>query len=186
MSRSVRISRRALICALPVAALAACASAPLPPAIGPDGQPLPQVYRISRAEAGRVPFRALDAVNALRSEAGVAPVTLDPRLTAAAATHSRDMSLQNRPWLFGSDGSSPIDRARRAGFDGRLLGETISESYEAELETIIAWGRDPATRRILLDREATRMGFAFFQEENGKIWWTLNMGSEPGTFSTIA
>ena len=179
MHRPAPLSRRALLAMLPAAALAACATTPLPPAIGPDGLPLPQVYRISRAEARRVPFRALDAVNALRAEAGATPVTLDPQLTAAAATHARDMSLQNRPWLFGSDGSSPIDRAARAGFDGRLLGEAISETYESELETIVAWGQDPATRRILLDPEARRMGFAFFQEENGKLWWTLNMGTNP-------
>lgn len=172
-------TRRSLLVLLPAAALAACAPSPPPVTIGPDGLPIPQAYRISGAEARRVPFRALDAVNALRMGAGAPPVTLDPRLTASAATHARDMSLQNRPWLFGSDGSSPIDRAARAGFDGRLLGETISESYESELATIVAWGQEPASRRILLDGQARRMGFAFFQEQNGKIWWVLNMGSGP-------
>ena len=178
-------SRRVVLAMLPAAALAACATTPPPLAIGPDGRPVPQAYRISGGEARRVPFRALDAVNALRAEAGVAPVALDPRLTAAAETHSRDMSLQNRPWLFGSDGSSPLARAARAGFEGRLLGEAISESYESELETIVAWGRDPAVRRILLDPQARRMGFAWFQEGNGKLWWTLNMGSDPDAATSI-
>jgi uncharacterized protein YkwD len=110
----------------------------------------------------------------------VRPLELDDRLTAAAATHARDMSLQNRPWHFGSDGSSPLDRARRAGFDGLFLGEAISETYESELETIAAWMQEPGTRRVILDPEAARMGFAFYQEPNGKIWWTLTTGTAPG------
>lgn len=174
------MNRRTLLTLLAASTLSACATTPPPPALGPDGQPLPRAFRISRADAQRIPFTALDAVNALRTEAGLTPVELDNRLTAAAETHSRDMSLQNRPWHFGSDGSTPIDRARRAGFEGRLLGETISETYESELETIVAWGRDRGPRRVMLDPAARLMGFGFFQEPNGKIWWTLNMGTAPG------
>ncbi len=129
------MNRRTALILLASTALAACAPTPTPPALGPNGKPLPKLYRISDTDGRRLPFRALDAVNALRQASGAPPLTLDAKLTAAAETHSRDMSLQNRPWHFGSDGSSPIDRARRVGFDGRLLGEAISETYETELET---------------------------------------------------
>ena len=169
------MNRRTALVLMGASALAACT--PPPPQIGPDGQPLPKLYRISRSDAARLPFRALDAVNALRQGAGVPPLALDSKLSAAAETHSRDMSLQNRPWHFGSDGSSPIDRARRVGFDGRLLGEAISETYETELETVAAWLKEEGPRRVLLDPNGRRMGFAFFQESNGKIWYTLNVGT---------
>ncbi len=118
----------------------------------------------------------LDSVNSLRQAAGHAPVQLNARLNAAAATHSRDMSIQNRPWHFGSDGSSPIDRIRRVGYEGALVGETISETYETELETLAAWMDDPSTRSVILSPDARDMGFSWLQEENGKIWWTLMMG----------
>lgn len=158
-------------------ALALSACAPAAPTIGPDGKPLPRLYKISAGDSGRIQFRMLDSVNALRRAAGAPEVQLDARLTAAAATHSRDMSVQNRPWHFGSDGSSPIERAGRAGFAGRLVGEAISETYETELETLAAWMDSPDTRRIIIDPSATKMGFAWFQENNGKIWWTLNFGT---------
>jgi uncharacterized protein YkwD len=119
----------------------------------------------------------LDSVNSLRRAAGLAPIELDARLTAAAATHARDMAVQNRPWHFGSDGSSPIDRVQRVGYDGRLLGENISETYETELETLAAWMEDPTTRRIIVDPDAAKLGFAWHQEANGKIWWTLITGT---------
>jgi uncharacterized protein YkwD len=57
------------------------------------------------------------------------------------------MSVQNRPWHFGSDGSSPLDRARRAGYTGTLLGELISETFESEVETLAAWPRSRAPAR---------------------------------------
>jgi uncharacterized protein YkwD len=171
------MNRRLALALLAGTTLSACAG-------GPSGTSVATTSnRISPADAQRVPFRALDAVNALRQGAGLGPLTLDDNLTASAATHSRDMSLQNRPWHFGSDGSSPIDRAREAGFRGRLLGEAISETYESELETIAAWMQEPGPRRVILDPAGQRMGFAFYQERNGKIWWTLTVGTAPGAFA---
>lgn len=158
-------------------ALSACAPSYQPPKLGSDGKPLPQVYRIKARDSAEVQFRMLDSVNTLRTAAGQAPVELDAKLNAAAATHSRDMSVQNRPWHFGSDGSSPIERVARSGFAGRLVGEAISETYETELETLAAWMDKPDTRRIILSGSANKMGFAWFQEKNGKLWWTLIMGS---------
>ncbi len=130
-------------------------------------------YRIRNAD--KVQLRMLDSVNALRQASGVQNVQLNAELTAAAATHSRDMSVQNRPWHFGSDGSSPLDRVARAGYTGTLLGENISETYENEQQTLTAWLERPATRAVILDPKAVNMGFSWFQESNGKIWWTLVM-----------
>ena len=156
------------------ALLGACA--PKRAEIGPDGLPLPSIYRITEQDAAEIPYRMLEGVNTLRQASGAGPLILDAQLTAAAATHSRDMAVQNRPWHFGSDGSSPLDRLVRVGYPGRLVGETISESYETEIETLAAWMQNPATRGVILDPTATRMGLAWYQEESGKIWWTMDLG----------
>ncbi len=158
--------------------LSACAPVPSTPQLGPDGQPLPKVYNIRQGQSAKIQLSMLDSVNSLRAAANVAPVELDSRLNAAAATHAQDMSLQNRPWHFGSDGSSPIDRVLRVGYTGQLIGENISETYETELETLAAWMEDENTRRVILSPDATDLGFSWFQESNGKIWWTLVMGSD--------
>lgn len=163
---------------LALGAVAACSSG-TSARIGPDGLPLPQVYKINASDTDDIQFRMLDSVNTLRQAAGVSAVELNAQLNAAAATHSRDMSAQNRPWLFGSDGSSPLDRARRVGFRGQIVGENISESYETEIETLAAWMNQADTRAVILDPKARHMGFAWFQEPAGKLWWTLNMGTAP-------
>ncbi len=144
--------------------------------LGPDGKPLPRVYHIRPGSKAKIEYRMLDSINSLRQAAGQGPVELDAKLNAAAATHSQDMSLQNRPWHFGSDGSSPIDRVQRVGYEGKLVGENISETYETELETLAAWMDETSTRWVILSPEARKMGFAWKQEANGKIWWTLVMG----------
>lgn len=168
--------RRNFMMGVALTGLAACSSG-RSAAIGPDGLPIQQVYRITEQDAQEIPFRVMDGLNTLRGVSGAGALTLDSQLTAAAATHSRDMAVQNRPWHFGSDGSSPIDRIRRVGFAGRLVGETISETFETETETLAAWIEVPETRAVLLDPAATRMGISWFQEDGGKIWWTLVLGA---------
>ena len=159
------------------AGLAACTPVPDSPARTADGRAVTKVYRIRSGDVGKLQFRMLDSVNALRRASGSGSVSLNAQLNAAAATHARDMSIQNRPWHFGSDGSSPIDRVQRVGYTGRLIGENISESYETELETLAAWMDQPDTRRTILAGDAQHMGFSWFQEPNGKIWWVMVMGN---------
>ena len=148
------------------AVLGACGVGMGEPQVGADGRPLPRVYKINAATADKIPFRILDSVNTLRAAKGAAPLT-----------HSRDMSVQNRPWHFGSDGSSPLVRVQRVGYPGKFLGELISETYETEMETLAAWMAQPDTRNVVLDPMARNLGFAWFQEPGGKIWWTLLTGS---------
>ncbi|WP_439522737.1 CAP domain-containing protein [Marivita sp.] len=162
-------------------ALTACAGAPATPTLGPDGKPLPRVYRIRAGDTGRIQFRMLDAINALRQASGAPALELNARLNAAAATHAQDMSVQNRPWHFGSDGSSPITRIQRAGYNGKLVGEAISETYESELETLGAWMEAQNTRSVLLNPSARDLGFSWYQESNGKIWWNLILGTPEET-----
>jgi uncharacterized protein YkwD len=136
-----------------------------------------RAYVISPQDTAEIQFKTLDSVNTLRQARGMAPMALNAQLNAAAATHSRDMAVQNRPWHFGSDGSSPLVRVQRVGYTGRFLGEAISESNDTELETLSAWMDEPATRQVIMEPAANEMGIAWYQEPTGKIWWTLVTGS---------
>ena len=170
------MNRRMILMLGGMAVLAACSPA-ADTQTSTDGKPLPQVYRINAATEAKIPFRLLDSVNSLRGAKGLSALAFNAPLNAAAATHSRDMSVQNRPWHFGSDGSSPLARVQRVGYSGRLVGELISETYQTELETLSAWMAQPDTRDVIMDPTARELGFAWFQEPNGKIWWTLVTGA---------
>ena len=130
-------------------------------------------YVIRPGQAERVEQRFLDELNLRRGFEGLTPLAYDPALMQAASLHALDMSGQNRPWHWGSDASSPVDRVRRAGYPGRFLGQLISESFETETMTLEAWLADPTTRPVVLDPEARDLGFGWHQEPSGKLWWTM-------------
>jgi len=44
------------------------------------------------------------------------------------------------------------------------------------MESLAAWMAQPDTRNVILDPMARNLGFAWFQEPGGKIWWTLLTG----------
>jgi uncharacterized protein YkwD len=161
---------------LSLMSLAACSTPTT--TLGPDGKALPRVYRIQSGDTAKIQYRMLDSVNALRAASGASEVKLDASLNAAAATHSLDMHNQNRPWHFGSNGSSPVDRVVQTGYSGLLIGENISETFETEIETLGAWMDVVDTRDIILDTRATDLGIAWYQEKGGKIWWTLILGAQ--------
>ena len=144
--------------------------------LGPDGNPLPRVYRITPDMSDDIYFRFLDSTNVLRNAKGATPLAYNSSLNAAAETHSRDMSVQNRPWHFGSDGSSPLSRVQRAGYHGSLKGENIAETYQSEMETLATWMKSQDQRDVILDPAARDLGLGWFQEPNGKIWWTMITG----------
>jgi uncharacterized protein YkwD len=173
----VRLAGFAISFALVAAACAPMSAQRPGAALAPDGRPLPTVYRLSGVQPSRVQFRLLDGVNALRASQGLAKLELSPELNAAGMTHARDMAVQNRPWNFGSDGSSPIDRAQRAGYAGRLIGENISETFENELEALANWMDVPSQRAVIMDPDARFLGLGWHQEANGKIWWTMLTGA---------
>lgn len=170
------------VCA--AAVLAACSSTPTGPLVGPDGRPLPQVYKMTKADIAEIPFRMLDSVNTLRAAKGVQQLQLSDQLNSASVSHSQNMSSQNRPWHFGSDGSSPLLRAQRAGYAGHLQGELVAETYQSELDVLADWAAQTDTRAVLMDPASNQLGIGWHQEANGKLWWTLMTGD--GTRGPVA
>lgn len=131
------------------------------------------------ADTAAVQFRHADAINAVRASRGLQQLGFSQALNSAALTHARDMALQQRAWHFGSDRSNPQSRAARAGYGGRVLGENISESFDGDIETLQNWLGQPDSAELILDPRASILGFGWFQEPTGKIWWVQMIGA-PG------
>ncbi len=141
---------------------------------------------VSSSELADIPaiqFRHADAINALRASRGLRQLNYSQALNSAALTHARDMALQQRAWHFGSDRSNPQSRAVRAGYGGRVLGENIAESFDGDIETLQNWLVEIDAAGIILDPRATSIGFGWFQEPTGKIWWVqmIATAGRPGS-----
>jgi len=131
---------------------------------------------ISPGDANAIRLRHVDAVNAVRAQAGAQPVRLSAELNAAAETHARDMSVQGRAWHFGSDLTSPRERAFRAGYRGEVLGENISEGADSDLTLLKSWLDFADTRNVILNPAARGLGLGWYEEPTGKIWWVQLLG----------
>ena len=101
---------------------------------------------------------------------------LSAELNAAAETHARDMAVQQRAWHFGSDLTSPRERAFRAGYRGEVVGENLSEGSDSDLTVLATWLDFADTRAVILDPSARGLGIAWYQEQTGKIWWVQLLG----------
>lgn len=131
---------------------------------------------ISPGDKDAIRLRHVDAVNAIRIQAGLVPLQLSAELNAAAETHARDMAVQQRAWHFGSDMTSPRERAFRAGYRGELIGENISEGADSDLTVLKTWLDFADTRAVIVDPEARGVGLGWYEEETGKTWWVQVIG----------
>ncbi len=124
-----------MIAIIMVGLISLSACTPAEPQLSRDGKPATKVYKIGRDAIGKLQFRMLDSVNALRSSKGTTPVELNPPLNAAAATPSRDMSIPNRPWDLAADVSPPLHRDPRLSYTGQSVRTNTHQSTHTPSRT---------------------------------------------------
>ncbi|HEY2683266.1 MAG TPA: CAP domain-containing protein [Steroidobacteraceae bacterium] len=139
-----------------------------------------------------VSLEILDLVNAARAEgrrcgskifAPAAPLALDSRLGAAALAHSNDMAAHDLFEHRGSDGSSPADRAVRAGYkDYSLVGENIAAGAMSPREVTEGWLASPAHCENIMDSRFTVMGVAYTQnlKTASLVFWSQEFAAPRG------
>ncbi|MBX9590373.1 MAG: CAP domain-containing protein [Hyphomonadaceae bacterium] len=123
--------------------------------------------------------RARDIVNTYRKTKGLRPLQLQPALTEAARAHSRDLAKWDRISHFGSDGSNPWDRVKRAGYPAKLAAENVGTGQASVEEVVKGWQASPGHNKNLLLPDAQHMGIALVQDTKTefKTFWTLVIGS---------
>jgi uncharacterized protein YkwD len=123
--------------------------------------------------------QARDLVNAYRTAKGLRPLKLQPNLTEAARAHSRDLARWDRISHFGSDGSNPLDRVKRAGYHAKLAAENVGTGQVTIQEVIKGWKASPGHNKNLLLADAEHMGIALVRDPKTefKTFWTLVIAS---------
>jgi uncharacterized protein YkwD len=132
-------------------------------------------YSTTRLDAER----ARDLVNAYRRQKGLKPLKLQPALTEAAREHAHDLAKWDRISHFGSDGSNPWDRVKRAGYSARLAAENVGTGQTSIEEVMKGWQASPGHNKNLLLADAEHMGIALVQDPKTefKTFWTLVVAS---------
>jgi uncharacterized protein YkwD len=75
----------------------------------------------------------------------------------------------------GSDGSSPNDRMRAAGFD-RPLSENVAQGFRSANDVMAAWIRSNRDRRHIVDCDAQAIGVGVVVSSSGTPFWTQDFG----------
>lgn len=140
------------------------------------------------AQAGEVQARVLALVNQARAQprrcgtesfAAAAPVQLNATLQAIAAAHAVDMARYSYFSHTGRDGSGVDDRASRAGYPWRAIGENIAAGQTQAEAAVQGWIKSPGHCANLMAPAYTEMGAAFAVNTSSSagIYWVQVFGS---------
>lgn len=132
----------------------------------PDtADPVPPASTVDDALA----LEALDQVNALRAEGcscggqffpSAPALRLDPKLQAAAETHSADQAAQRDMSHVGSDGSRVGARVTNAGFQWRGVAENVAWNQRSVEQVVTAWKGSTGHCKNIMNPDYEFMGLA--------------------------
>lgn len=133
--------------------------------------------------------RVLAAVNARRASgatcgtqvyAAAPALAWNAQLTQAALAHSDDMVAQNFFSHTGSDGSSAGQRATRAGYSWRTVGENIAAGQVGIDSVVGAWMSSPGHCANLMTSAMRDIGVACISGSSSnsyRTYWTMVLGA---------
>ncbi len=110
--------------------------------------------------------KLVDLTNQRRVSLGLAPLTLSPTLSAAAANKASDMFSKNYWAHIAPDGKTPWDFITGAGYHYVYAGENLAKNFTDSNGVVSAWMDSPSHRDNLLKKEYQEVGFAVV---NGKL-----------------
>ena len=134
----------------------------------------PSASKKSAAPASGATARVVELVNDERSKAGCKPLTVNAKLTKAAQAHSKDMADHRNMSHTGSNGSSPDDRIKAAGYDWNSYGENVAYGYSTPESVMKGWMDSPGHKRNILDCSYKEIGVGLAQPGD---YWTQDFGT---------
>jgi len=112
--------------------------------------------------------------------AAAPPVSWNGKLALAALGHSSHMAEGRYFSHQEPDGSLPADRALRAGYLFRVVGENIASGNRTPQDAVAAWIDSPGHCANLMNPAFTEMGAAYAinpRNENRTPYWTQVFGT---------
>jgi uncharacterized protein YkwD len=120
--------------------------------------------------------QVIELVNRERTANGCGTVQSNSQLATASRLHSEDQAETENMSHTGSDGSSPWDRAERAGYQ-RAIGENVAAGYRTPAAVMEGWMNSPGHRANILNCDAKAIGVGVAAAADGTLYWTQMFGS---------
>jgi uncharacterized protein YkwD len=130
--------------------------------------PPPAVVQMTNVQQSVV-----DTVNQHRANAGLRPVAIDARLTAAAQGHSDHMARERIMTHIGAGWTDGGMRISNAGYRWRTWGENVASGQATAADVMAAWMASPGHRANILRDGVVHIGIAATKASNGVVYWTM-------------
>lgn len=141
----------------------------------------------SARDAPAISNRILTLVNSARAKPRKCGRTAFPAAPAlilsstlgnAALTHARDMAAHEFLEHKGSDGSTPAERATRAGYQWRNIAENIAAGATTAESVMQGWLESPGHCANIMSPQYTEMGVSYVTDPDSQagIYWAQVFG----------
>ncbi len=117
-------------------------------------------------------------VNKARAAAGLTALAVNPKLTAAAQRHTKDMATKDFLDHTGSDNSAMADRIAAAGYNYAAARENILYRWDlSAAEAYDQWWNSPGHKANMMANDITEIGIvALCSMSSGKYYYTMVLG----------
>jgi hypothetical protein len=124
----------------------------------------------------------VELLNAYRGELGLAPVTLNSELGAAAEYHSADMAANNYFDHYLFDGTDAGTNIQNFGYTGFPYAENIAAGMETAQEVLTGWQNSPEHNATMTNPQYTEIGIgrAYGEGSHYGWYWTATYGAGEG------
>ena len=141
---------------------------------------------VADPDVGRVARVVVAGINHAREEAGAKPVVPDAKLVRAAQAFADYLARTDR-FDHDADGSTPMERARKAGYAWCKISENIAyewntRGFESDVLAqafVRDWKESRGHRRNLLDAEVVETGVGVAQSRKTHRWYAVQMFGRP-------
>lgn len=124
----------------------------------------------SLRDSERARAELLAAVNRERKARKLPSLASDARLEAAAQRHAEDMLARGYLGHASPDGALAMQRARRAGYDARRVGENVAKGQGSVEEVMKGWMRSREHRENILEPTFVDAGFGLAVGKDEVLW----------------
>lgn len=124
----------------------------------------------------------LALINDYRSQSGLASLSLNLTLGAAADFHSQDMATSGYFEHTALNGTSFDQNIRNFGYTGSTMGENIAAGMETAAEAMVAWQSSPEHNAGMLNPSFNEIGIGRYHDANSLYgwYWTTTFGGGTG------
>lgn len=132
--------------------------------------------------------RIIELTNQKRIAAGLAPLSLDPKLVQAAQEKGRDMLARGYWAHVAPSGTTPWSFFLKEGYDYRYAGENLARDFGSPEAVVNAWMASPTHRENLFSGKYENIGIAVVQGDLGGAPTTLVvqfLGKRQGAFPEL-